>query len=419
MPDAPTERDPGPSSPADSGSNSAPDPIGRVSFVVTLTALTALSATTVDISLPSLPTIAESFRQRPESGGALISAYLLGYGPGQLLWGPLADRFGRIPPLIVGLIGFILITIACVFVRSFEGLVALRVAQGVFGGSGPVIARAIARDQGGGQRTAQLLATIAMIFGAAPMLAPVLGSGILLVTDWTGQFWFLAGLGVVLIAATRFFVSPIARRPAPSEGPRRRYFATLIALLGKRDFVIGAAALTTSFFGYATLISIGAAMTEERYGIAPAEFGPLFAIPASAVIIGPWLGRRILRTQTPMFALRVGAAICALASLGLLAMAPVAVPLVALWCAVFVYILGFGMVIPLANAIALEPAGEYAGMASSWLGAMPTLAGAGGAAFAASTAFASAYQGICLTMAGSGLACGLIVISGTRTRRSS
>lgn len=395
----------------------ATHPSERLSFVVTLTALTALSATTVDISLPSLPTIAERFGERKETGGLLISMYLLGYGPGQLLWGPLADRFGRTRPLIIGLLGFIAITVACVFAQSLTALAGLRVAQGIFGGSGPVIARAIARDQGGGQRTARLLATIAMIFGAAPMLAPVLGSGILLITDWTGQFWFLAGLGVVLIVATRAVISPVARSPEPEIGARPGYFATLGSLLGERDFVVGCAALTTAFFGYATLISVGAAMTEARYGISPEGFGPLFAIAASAVIAGPWLGRRILRTRTAAFALRAGATICASASVALLAMATVHPPLAVLWCALFVYILGFGMVIPLANAIALEPAGDHAGMASSWLGAMPTLAAAGGAGFAASAVFSSAYQGVCLIMAGSGIACCLVATLGTSRRR--
>lgn len=398
------------------GDRATDDAIGQLSFVLTLTILTALSAITVDISLPSLPTIAESFERRPEAGGILISAYLFGYGPGQLLWGPLADRFGRMPPLIVGLIGFIAVTVACVFATSIESLTALRAAQGVFGGSGPVIARAIARDQGGGERTAKLLATIAMIFGAAPMLAPMIGSGILLVTDWSGQFWFLAGLALALIVAARAFIAPVARGPRAGDAPRHGYFSTLIKLFRARDFAVGCAALTTSFFGYATLISVGAAMTENRYGIAPAEFGPLFAIPASSVILGPWLGRRLLRTHSIYFALRTGALICASASVALFFMAPVHVPLPVLWCAVFVYVFGFGMVIPLANALALEPAGEYAGMASSWLGAMPTLAAGGGAAFAASAAFASAYQGICFTMAGSGVCCCLIVLLGMRTQ---
>ena len=390
------------------------DPLESAAFVVTLTALTALSAITVDLCLPALPTIATSFGERKEAGGVLVSAYLLGYGPGQLFWGPLADRFGRTRPLLVGLVGFIVCSVACVHATSLESLAVLRALQGACGGSGPVIGRAIARDQGGGQRTARLLATIAMIFGAAPMLAPLFGSGLLLVTDWPGLFWFLAVFGIVLIAATRAFVGPYARGPQSPDAARRRYFATVMALLQKRDFIVGCATLTSAFFGYATLLSIGAAMTEERYGVAPTSFGPLFAIPASAVVFGPWLGRRILRTRSPAYALRVGAVICASASIAFLAMAPVAAPLPALWSAVFVYVFGFGMVIPLANAIALEPAGDAAGLASSWLGAMPTLAASAGAGLAASAAFTSAYQGICLTMGASGLSCCAIALVGTR-----
>ena len=390
--------------------------IDSLPFIVTLTALTALSATTVDICIPAQPTIASSFGAQPEAGGIIVSAYLLGYGPGQLFWGPLADRYGRMRPLMVGLLGFILVSIGCVFATSLDSLALLRIAQGLFGGSGPVIARAIARDQGGGQRTARLLATIAMIFGAAPMLAPVLGSGLLLVTDWTGQFWFLAGLGVALVFAAQRFVGPGARGPRPRDAVKSSYLGTVAKLLRERDFVVGCGALMSVFFGYATLISIGSAMTETRYGISPAGFGPLFALAASAVIFGPWLGRRILRTRSTVFALRVGAGICALASLALLIMAGLNASLPVLWSAVFGYVLGFGMLIPLANAIALEPAGEAAGLASSLLGAAPTLAGAAGAGLAAGAGFASPYQAICTIMGGSGLLCLAVVVLGTMRR---
>ncbi|MDH3701428.1 MAG: Bcr/CflA family efflux MFS transporter [Alphaproteobacteria bacterium] len=384
----------------------------RPMFVLTLAMLTALSATTVDISLPAQPMIAEAFGARAEAGGIIVSAYFLGYGPGQIVWGPLADRFGRMLPLMIGLAGFVVATLACLIADSLETLAAFRLVQGVFGGSAPVIARAIARDQGGGARTARLLATIAIIFGAAPLLAPLLGSAILYFADWTMQFWFLAALGLVLMAAAPVFVGPAAGKRQTHVFSVGGYCSTVTALFLQRDFLIGCGAISSAMFGYATLLSAGAAMASTQYGIAPREFGPLFAVAASAVIFGAWFGGRLIRSRPPIAALRIGALICALAAMILLIFAWIEVPLLVLWTTIFAYVFGFGMILPMANAIALEPAGNSAGVASSLLGALSTAAGAVSAGLAASPVFVSAYQAICLIMAVAGICCFAIVTAG-------
>ncbi len=390
------------------------DYIDRPSFVLSLALLTAISATTVDICLPAQPAIAASFGARPEAGGVIVSGYLLGYGPGQMIWGPLADRFGRIPTLMVGLFGFLGFTLACIGAGSLEVLALLRVAQGVFGGSGPVVARAVARDQGGGRRTARLLSTIAMIFGVAPMVAPLIGSVILLVADWRAQFWFLAVFTLVLMFSSHTFVRPATLEVRRDVVPTKLYWAASLGLFRQRDFLVGCGLLSTVFFGYATLLSSGAAMTVTQYDLAPEAFGPLFAVAAMAVILGPWLSRRLLVNSSPLKVLRVGALVTVFAGLCMGSMAIVEVSLPLLWAAIFVYIFGFGMIMPLASAIALEPAGKAAGIASSLLGAIPTLAGAGGAALAAGPFFPSAYQAICTIMAAAGLGSLVIAVFGIR-----
>lgn len=374
-------------------------------FVVTLAMLAALSATTVDICIPAQPTIAAAFGARSEAGGVIVSAYLLGYGPGQVAWGPLSDHFGRNGPLAVGLSLFGLLSLACPFADSLATLAALRTAQGVFAGSGPVIARAVARDQGGGARTARLLATIAMIFGGAPMLAPVLGSAILAVADWRAQFWFLALLSAMLLIGARRFVRPATRAPVGGARPLFSHGRAALTLLFDRDFLAPCGALAAAFGGYAALLSTGAAMTQAHYGIAPQAFGPLFATAAGAVIVGSALSRRSLRSRPPLFGLRIGALLVTASAGGMLFLSTSVAPLWLLWTVVSTYVLGFGMMLPLANAIALEPAGESAGIASSLLGAVPTLTGAGGATLASAQLFDSPYRAVCTTMGGAGLAC--------------
>ena len=147
-----------------------------VAFVVTLAGLAAVTATAVDIFLPAQPIIGSAFGLPSSAGGALISAYFLGYGLGMMLWGPLVDRYGRLPPLYVSLITFVALAVLCATTDSFKILIIARGLQGVAGGGGPVIARAIARDMGGGVRTVRLLTTMTAIFSAAPLLSPIVGS---------------------------------------------------------------------------------------------------------------------------------------------------------------------------------------------------------------------------------------------------
>src|SRR3546814_643552 len=164
-------------------------------FVATLGRLSDVTATAISLCIPAQPTIAAGFGVPASSGGALVTAYLLGYGLGQLFWGLLADRFGRLPPLYVSLVCFVVASIVCATTGSFALLLAARGVQGIAGAAAPVIARAVARDQGGGIRSARLLSTMTVIVGLAPLLAPTIGSGLLTLFAWTAVFWFLAAFG--------------------------------------------------------------------------------------------------------------------------------------------------------------------------------------------------------------------------------
>jgi len=390
--------------------------VKRPSFIFSLAALAALTATAVDVALPAQPAIAEGFGARPEAGGIIVSAYFLGFGPGQLIWGPLADKYGRMRPVMVGLLGFILATVACIYAPSLESLAFARFVQGIFGGSTPVIARAIARDQGGGKDTANLIANIMMIFGLAPLLAPIIGSGILLFTDWTGTFWFLVLFGLMLMLLARMYVAPAVKLHAKTAAARvPMSWALVKRLMSERDFLMGTCALAALFSGYATILAAGAAMADVHYGLSATQFGPLFALAAAAVIIGPAISKRILKSGRLRAPLKLGALCCGLAGLAFLLMADTYVPLWIYWSFVFLYVLGYGIMGPVANAIALEPAGDAAGTASSLLSAIPTTGGVLGAALASSTIFPTAYEALSYALAGGGiLACTIILLFGSK-----
>ncbi|MFC3051608.1 multidrug effflux MFS transporter [Kordiimonas pumila] len=393
--------------------------VKRPSFIISLAALTALTATAIDIALPAQPLIAESLGERAAAGGIIVSTYMLGYGPGQLLWGPLADRFGRIPPLMFGLVGFILATIACILSPNLETLSIARGIQGIFGGSGPVIARAIARDQGGGKATANLLTTIMMIFGIAPLLAPIIGSTILAFTEWQGIFVFLVLFSLTLIFLVRRYIMPATKLHSETSAPRRPLTLSLIIqLITARDFLMGMLVVTAIMGGYGAMLSIGALMASTRYGISATEFGPLFATASVAIVIGPAISRQLLKRYSLRTPMKVGAVSIGIAGFAFLLMANTSVPLAVYWVFVFLYMISFGLIMPISNSLALEPAGDAAGTASSLLAALPTIGAAAGAALASSTVFTDSYQALSLIMATGGICTvALVLLWDTSHRR--
>lgn len=378
---------------------------GNLAFVLTLGALAAVSATTVDICLPAQPEIAISYGAAPAAGAALVSAYLAGYGPGQLFWGPLADRFGRRLPLFVSLAGFIATSVVCALAASLELLLLARGIQGLFGAASPVIARAIARDQGGGPATAALISTMTVVLGAAPLLAPAVGSGLLVLFEWPAIFWFLALFGAATALSCHLVLAeslpPERRRPLSLAGP----LAASRQLFAARDFLLGVGISGTIFGGYAALLSLGAAVALERFAVPAEAFGPLFTLAAVAFVAGSVIARQGVRRLGVQAVLTLGAVIAGLAATGLVAAALNGFGLPAFWGLVGLYVLAFGLLLPAATALALEPAGETAGFGSSLIGALQVLAGAAGAQLAASTLWSSSYAALCWVMAGAGFLC--------------
>ena len=389
-----------------------------LAFVVTLGALAAVSATTVDVCLPAQPEIARAYGAAPAAGAALVSAYLVGYGPGQLLWGPLADRFGRRPPLFLSLAGFILASAVCALAGSFELLLLARGVQGLFGAASPVIARAIARDQGGGPATAALISTMTVVLGAAPLLAPAIGSGLLVLFEWPAIFWFLVLFGMATAVSCYLVLS----ESLPRERRRRLSLAGPLAasrrLFAARDFLVGVGVSGTIFAGYAALLSLGAAVALERYDVAAEAFGPLFTLAAVAFVAGSVIARQGVRRFGVQAVLTLGAGIAGLAGAGLALAAGADLALPVFWGLVGLYVLAFGLLLPAATALALEPAGEMAGFGSSLIGALQVLAGALGAQLAATGPWPDSYAALCWVMAGAAGLCLAVRLLSLAVRRA-
>ncbi|MGE4611324.1 MAG: multidrug effflux MFS transporter [Paracoccaceae bacterium] len=355
--------------------------VERYGFIMLLGGLSALTALTIDITAPATGVIARDLSVDESLGSMIVGIYFLAYGVGQLFWGLLSDAYGRKKVLLVSLALFAAASIGTAMATDFWTLIAFRAAQGLFAGA-PVIARAMVRDVGSGIVAAKLLAVLMAVTAIAPMLAPIMGAGLMVLFSWRAIFVFLALFGLVLLLLSGFNVPETLKETRPERFSIRFLVKAFNYLFRQRDFLVGMGVSSLTFGGYASILSLGAVVVEETYDLPPSAFGAIFAIGA-IFILGGTITVRVLVG-------RIG-----LRNIGVLAVSILGVATIThgvlffmepslgvFWGAVCIYMLAFGLILPSAQAVAMEPAGDMPGFASSVLGSMLMLAGALGAVLA-------------------------------------
>jgi DHA1 family bicyclomycin/chloramphenicol resistance-like MFS transporter len=346
-------------------------------MIFVLGALIALGPLTIDMYLPALPTITTELETTESVVQLTLTGTLLGLGLGQLVIGPLSDALGRKRPLLAGTALHLLASLLCVIAPNVAVLGVLRVLQGVGAAAGAVIAIAIVRDLYEGRAAATMLSRLILVMGAAPVVAPTLGGGVLAVTSWRGVFGVLAAFALVLIpVAARFLpetLPPSRRRTAGVRGTLRDYGA----LLHDRTFVglvLVAGLAMAALLGYVAGSSF---VMQDQFGLDQQQFGLLFGSGAIFLIGATQLNPVLLRRFEPRQVLFTAAVVGAVAGLLLLAIAAtgfggLAGVLVGVWLTLF----STGFVLPNAPAVALARHGQAAGTAAALLGAVQFSVGA-------------------------------------------
>jgi DHA1 family bicyclomycin/chloramphenicol resistance-like MFS transporter len=339
--------------------------------VLVLGALTALGPFTIDMYLPALPTISTDLLTSSATVQLTLTGTLLGLGLGQLIIGPLSDRFGRRMPLLAGTAVHVLASALCLIAPSIEVLGGLRVLQGLGAAAGSVIALAIVRDLYSGRAAATLLSRLILVMGVSPVIAPTVGGYVLAFTSWRGVFAVLAVIGLVLI--------PVTARALPETLPPERRQTTGVlgtlrtygGLLRDRTFlglVLVAGLAMSAVMAY---VSGASFVFQEEYGLSEQVFGLVFGTAAiwliAATQLNPVLLRRFEPRQLLLAAVVAGsAAALVLLTVALLGLGGVIGFLVALWLVLF----AVGLALPNAPAVALSRHGEAAGTAAALLGAV-------------------------------------------------
>jgi DHA1 family bicyclomycin/chloramphenicol resistance-like MFS transporter len=343
-------------------------------LIPVLASLTAFGPMSVDMYLPALPSIAGDLGVDAAGAQLTVGAFFLGFGGGQLLYGPLADRFGRRGPLLGGLALFVVASLGCALARSLDLLVLFRCLEAVGGAAGPVLARAMVRDLYERDRAARVLSIMVMIMSIAPLLAPLVGGQILLVAGWRAIFWILVLFGAACIAGTLLVV----RETLPAERRRRGSPAAMILSYGALflhprylGYAIGGALVYGGMFAY---ITGSPNVFITLYGVPPEYYGLLFGLNALGFIVTAGINGRVVMRYGSDRLFALGVLIAAIAGVILALMAATG------WGGLLVPLFAFVSTIGLvgANAVAgclgLFP--DRAGVASALFGTLQFLMGA-------------------------------------------
>jgi MFS transporter, DHA1 family, multidrug resistance protein len=342
---------------------------GTFALTALLAALTAIGPLTTDMYLPSLPDIARIFQVSAAQVQLTISSYLVGFAAGQLIYGPLSDRYGRKPVLLGANVLFFVATALCAAAPSNTLLIVARALQAVGGCGGIVLARAIVRDLYSGSRAGRELSLIASVMALAPVIAPLIGGVLHSAFGWRSSFILLAVFGIALTAAVWRSLPETMEKSGREPTSLTSTIRVFGRFLADTNFVANMGLVVFSFGGLFAWISGTSFVLQNLYGLGPIEFGVAFAIGSVGYMSGAMLAARIVGPLGLDRTMGIGAG--ALAAGGLLMAAAVALKLptaLSLIIPMAIYLAGMGLVLGQAIAGAMAPYKRNAGAASSLLG---------------------------------------------------
>lgn len=385
-------------------------PVGGISlveFVVLMAALQALGALGIDAMLPNLPAIGEALGVVDENRRQLIiTAYLLGLGGSQLIYGPLSDRFGRRPVLLVGLLLYVGFSLLAAFAPTFELLLAARVLQGVGAAATRSIPVSVVRDRYAGREMARVMSLTSLVFMAAPIVAPSLGQLVLMYASWPWIFALLAAFGLLsmLWALLRLPETLHAEDRLPIQPARiARAFATAARNRTALCYILGQTFLFGGLLGF---INSAQQVFAEALG-AGDRFPLVFAICASFIAVASLLNARlVMRLGMRRLSHAALLAYVALAAIHLLIAVTGHETLVIFAAFQALTMFCFGLTSGNFGAMAMEPMGHIAGVASSFQGFV-SMVGASLIGFVVGQAF----NGTVVPMQAGYLLCGLFALA--------
>ncbi|MFF5176132.1 multidrug effflux MFS transporter [Micromonospora sp. NPDC000089] len=362
MTSTPTKVDPTAAAPARAGG------VGR-GLAVVLGLLTVFGPISMDLYLPVLPALTVELGSTTSTAQLTVTACLLGLAFGQLVAGPVSDRYGRRRPLLAGVVGYVVTSTLCALSPTVEALVVARFVQGLAGAVGIVIAQAAGRDLYSGPGLIRYYGRLTVLGGLAAVVGPVVGGQLATVTDWRGLFLFLAAVGVAILLAATVVLRETLPRESRTTGGATRTAGDVRRLLADRVFL--GAVLVTGCTNAALFAYLAGAtyVLQGGYRLTPQEYSFAFGLNSLGFMVFGHLGGRLAEHWSERGALLLGLAVCAAGAGGLLATAALHLPLAAMVGSLFTMVGGVAVSAAPATSLALAHYPDIAGTASSLLGA--------------------------------------------------
>jgi len=372
-------------------------------FVVVLGLLTGLVAFAIDISLPAIPPMVRDLATSMSTGQQVVGLFMAGMASGQLPFGLVSDRVGRLPVLYAGIGLFTLAGAVTSFSSDIGILLIARFVQGFGSSAGMVLARAIVRDVSSGAESARLMSIMVMIFTAAPMLAPMFGSLLVSLWGWRMPFAATAAAGMMILYGIRTSLRE-THAPQKKQHVLLQLRNSLKEFVSHRQSIFGTLIIMVTITGIMALISGAAAMVVELYDYPVKYFGFIFALTGVAILTGSMINRRLLARLDAMQMIGIGATIASVAGIQLLLMAWLGeAHFWWIWGNACLFMCATAFLLPNATALALDPVPEIAGVAASIMGTIQSLSGAASAVIS-SALYTGTIMNVTLVVGSSGVA---------------
>ena len=340
-------------------------------IILILGALSTVSPFSIDMYLPAFPSMAEHLHTTVAKIQLSLTSYFVGIAAGQLIYGPLLDRFGRKTPLYIGLLIYIGASIACAMSGSVETLILMRLFQALGGCAGMVASRALVRDLFPVSETAKIFSLLMLVLAVSPMIAPTVGGYVTAAFGWQSVFFILAGITACILVACYFFL-PSGRAPDPAKSlkPKPVITSFISVLKNPQFFTYGfgggfAAATTYAYISGSPDVFMGMFHVEEK------NYGWIFAFIAAGIIGSSQVNRYFLKRYDSekiiftalIWQVCIGCLLVTGSYYGWYNS-------VTMTLVIFLFLAGQGFIIPNASALSLAPFTSLAGTASALLGSL-------------------------------------------------
>jgi DHA1 family bicyclomycin/chloramphenicol resistance-like MFS transporter len=335
--------------------------------VAVLAALAASGTLATNILLPSLPQIASSLRISTAQVTSAITVFLAVFAVGQLIVGPLSDRYGRRGPVLIGFAVFVVGSLWCAMASDLTTLLIGRIVQAAGACAASVLSRAIARDLYEGEKLARALAFVMIAMAAAPGFSPLAGGTLEHYLGWRSAFVFVALFGIVTaLAYLAIFGETHRRTRTPIDVAH--IAGNYLGLSRDRRFLVPAASVSLIMGALFALFSAMPRVLIETLGFTPLQLGLFFAGTVLVVFSAGMLATRLVKRLGLDRSIQIGFALALVGGLAVLLVALFDGHFLPFLAAICVFLLGMGMVNPLGSAQSLSPFGDRAGAASALLG---------------------------------------------------